>query len=194
MSRDEMDHDDAFANGIAARLRAPERAPHDFESRVMADVRAVRAQVAATPRRAWLLRPRAFIMTPASALALAAGFALLVFGGVSALQSPRQPLAPTAAAADTLHVVRFVLTDSQASSISLVGAFNQWEKTATPMREIAPGVWSVQVPLEPGRHEYAFVVRDASGERWVADPLSVSARDEFGAESSVIDLRPVSTS
>ena len=78
--------------------------------------------------------------------------------------------------------------------MSLVGSFNQWEKSATPLRQMAPGVWVVQVPLTGNRHEYAFVVRDARGERWRADPAAVGTRDEFGAESSVIDLTSISSS
>jgi 1,4-alpha-glucan branching enzyme len=53
-----------------------------------------------------------------------------------------------------------------------------------------PGVWSVELPLRQGRHEYAFVVLDTTGERWVADPLAPRVRDEFGTESSVVTVKP----
>lgn len=188
--------DDAFIESTSSTLRAEERAPADFTVRVMTDVRAIRGQIAAAPRRPWLLRPRAFTLTPVAALALAAGLALVVFGALTT-RTRAERIAPAVAAArtDTVHVVRFVLTDVRATSITLVGSFNQWEKAATPLAQVSPGVWAVQVSLEPGRHEYAFVVRDATGERWIADPANVSAsRDEFGAESSVIDLRAISTS
>lgn len=187
--------DDAFIESISSTLRAEERAPADFTVRVMTDVRAIRGQIAAAPRRPWLLRPRAFTLTPVAALALAAGLALVVFGALTARPGVERAAPAVAARTDTVHVVRFVLSDARATSISLVGSFNQWEKSATPLVQVSPGVWAAQVSLPPGRHEYAFVVRDATGERWIADPASASAsRDEFGAESSVIDLRAISTS
>ena len=198
MNDDHMDGGDAFADRIAAPLRAPERAPADMEARVMGEVRRIRDQLQARQlNRPWLLRPRSFVTTPLAALALAAGFAALVLAGASLARPGAAPqLVPpiTAVGADTVHLVRFVLVNTAARSVSLVGSFNQWEKDVTPLREISPGVWVAQVPLTGARHEYAFVVRDASGERWLADPAALGTRDEFGMESSVIDLTSVSTS
>jgi 1,4-alpha-glucan branching enzyme len=89
-------------------------------------------------------------------------------------------------ARDTIQVVRFVFVDSGASSVALVGDFNDWTRGATRLkRSGAPGVWTVSVPLTPGRHEYAFIV---NGSRWVADPLAVKSSDDFGTESSVIRI------
>ena len=85
-----------------------------------------------------------------------------------------------------MQLVRFVFVDSGASSVALVGDFNEWTKGATELKPSgAPGVWSVSVPLTPGRHEYAFIV---NGTRWVADPLAVKSSDDFGTESSVIRI------
>jgi 1,4-alpha-glucan branching enzyme len=91
---------------------------------------------------------------------------------------------PSAVPSDTVHLVRFVFVDSRASSVELVGDFNEWSRGSTTLSlSGAPGVWAVSVPLAPGRHEYAFIV---NGTRWVADPLAVRATDDFGTESSVI--------
>ena len=87
-----------------------------------------------------------------------------------------------------MHIVRFVLVDPQARQVSLVGAFNQWQRGATQLTSPRPGVWTVDVPLHAGRYEYAFVVQGANGERWVADPLGTVVRDEFGTESSVVSV------
>ena len=66
----------------------------------------------------------------------------------------------------------------------VLGDFNEWTRGANKLqRSGAPGVWSVAVPLSPGRHEYAFII---NGSRWVADPLAVKSSDDFGTESSVI--------
>jgi hypothetical protein len=69
------------------------------------------------------------------------------------------------------------------AQVSLVGDFNDWDITALPMT-LERGVWTVTVPLSPGRHVYAFV---ANGERWIADPRAPRAPDaDFGRPGSVI--------
>jgi 1,4-alpha-glucan branching enzyme len=86
--------------------------------------------------------------------------------------------------ADTVQLVRLVFVDRGASSVEVVGDFNEWTRGSTALKlSGAPGVWAVSVPITPGRHEYAFIV---DGKRWVADPLAVKTTDDFGTESSVI--------
>lgn len=100
--------------------------------------------------------------------------------------TPTQAAAPvTHVRRDTVYMVRFVLADADARTVSLVGDFNDWEKRATPLRSAKPGVWSAQVALKPGRHEYAFVV---DGKRWVADPSADHVADDFDTPSSVVTV------
>ena len=88
------------------------------------------------------------------------------------------------AAADSMTVVHFTLSAPGAASISLVGDFNEWDASATPMRQTASGVWSVSIPLSHGRHVYAFVVNTA---RWVNDPgAPLAPEDGFGVRNSVV--------
>jgi hypothetical protein len=69
------------------------------------------------------------------------------------------------------------------AQVSLVGDFNDWDITTLPMT-LERGVWTVTVPLSPGRHVYAFV---ANGERWITDPRAPRAPDaDFGRPGSVI--------
>jgi hypothetical protein len=185
---DETGGDEAFAERVARPLRVREGADATFEARAMSAIHAVaRAQLEARQSRSWWLRPRTIHLNPLATMALAAGFATLVWIGARATPT-RATQGPTVAArADTVHVVRFVLVDSGAQRVSVVGAFNQWQKGATVMSSAgSPGVWVVEVPLQPGRHEYAFVVTDDRGERWVADPFSFSLHGDFGTETSVI--------
>jgi hypothetical protein len=49
------------------------------------------------------------------------------------------------------------------------------------MTRTGPGVWTVVVPLEPGIHNYAFIV---DGERWVPDPNAPAVDDGFGGMNS----------
>lgn len=91
-----------------------------------------------------------------------------------------------AAAMPRVQPVRFVVAVPGARRVTLVGTFNDWNPEATPLRPEAAGkVWVVEVPLEPGRHEYAFVV---DGERWLADPSAPAADGDFGVPNSVVTV------
>lgn len=188
--REGMRDNDPFIERIAQPLRAPERVDPTFEARAMSAVHAA-ARETATQQRSWWLRPRAVRINPLASVALAAGLVGLVLAGAQVVDSiSRGPQAGAVAArTDTVHVVRFVFVDAAARQVALVGEFNQWKKGATLLNaSAAPGVWTVDLPLSAGRHEYAFVVIDEKGERWVADPTTITRRDEFGTESSVITV------
>ena len=188
-SRSEMD-DAAFLERVAASLRAPERAHPTFERRVMEKVRAEGPTLypGTLTHQSWWRTARAFNISPLTAIAIAASALIVVAAsGIlvgARLSSGRVASAPAVTTADTVQLVRFVLVDRQASSVQLVGDFNEWTKGATHLSPSgAPGVWAVSVPLTPGRHEYAFIV---DGKRWVVDPLAIKSSDDFGTESSVI--------
>jgi hypothetical protein len=83
------------------------------------------------------------------------------------------------------NAFQFVLVAPKATSVALVGDFNDWDPARAPM-QTAQGVWATTVPLAPGRYRYAFLV---NGVEWRADPGAPPARDdEFGAPSSVITV------
>ena len=186
--------DAAFAERVAASLRAPERAHPSFEKRLMEKVliegRVLYKTAAASPNNSWWRTEWIIRISPRGGVAIAAGIAALI--AVSSVLGSRisarsqQPSVTVAPARDTVQLVRFVFVDSGASTVALVGDFNEWTRGATQLkRSGAPGVWTVSVPLTPGRHEYAFIV---NGSRWVADPLAVKSSDDFGTESSVIRI------
>ena len=79
--------------------------------------------------------------------------------------------------------IQFVLVAPGAARVAVVGDFNDWNPAAAPL-SAAGGVWSGQLDVPVGRHDYAFVV---DGERWVRDPNAPQApADEFGAGYSVL--------
>jgi len=79
--------------------------------------------------------------------------------------------------------VQFVFVAPQARRVAVVGDFNDWDVAAAPLT-LAGGVWSGQLEVPFGRHDYAFVV---DGERWVRDPNAPRApADEFGGGYSVL--------
>ncbi len=73
------------------------------------------------------------------------------------------------------------------SALYLVGSFNDWSDTATPLVRSSDGGWSVALTLDAGwAHQYRF--RDQDGiwhNDWAADSY---VPNEFGSENSVVDL------
>lgn len=183
--RDDDSLTDATAR-IAASLKAPVRLDPAFDARVMARVTALPAHRPAGPLGrtwSWLRRPRPFAISPLAGLAAAAGVAAVV---LFAMRAPA-PHAPGGSAALDRTPVEFLLVAPRASSVMLVGDFNDWTASATPLRAVAAGgLWSVTVPLAPGRYRYSFVV---DGKRWEADPSAPPAPDdEFGSPASVVTV------
>ena len=187
--------DAVFVARVAAHLRAPETAHPSFEKRLMDKVRLEANSLYSVPssadsswwRKEWVIRlsPRVGVAIAAGLTAIIALSTVAVGSRISARSQPARR-AQAATARDTVQLVRFVFVDSGASSVALVGDFNEWTRGVTQLKPSgAPGVWSVLVPLTSGRHEYAFIV---NGSRWVADPLAVKSSDDFGTESSVIRI------
>ena len=100
---------------------------------------------------------------------------------------PGEPIPTTTADVTPGSVVQFVIVAPSASVVSLVGDFNDWSDAAMPMeREAGNSIWSVTVPLEPGRYRYAFLV---DGTTWLSDPSAPPALDdEFGRPGSVVTI------
>jgi 1,4-alpha-glucan branching enzyme len=86
--------------------------------------------------------------------------------------------------------VKFSLSGDQyksASSILLVGDFNNWQIGETPFKKAKTGVWSVSLDLETGKeYQFRYLI---DGTNWEND----SEADNFvpsglGFENSVIAL------
>src|SRR5262249_25495251 len=83
-------------------------------------------------------------------------------------------------ASDT--IVKFVFLAPKAGKVSLVGDFNDWDETKSPvMQADKNGLWSVTLPLSVGRHSYAYVVAGA----WLVAPRARRAGEGFGHMTSV---------
>ena len=160
------------------------------------------AGVAATSRRRFWRSPAFALLAAASIAAVVALVrAVGVDGPIPAVPGQRAvasrgaaagPAAPAAAGAATQPVgagqvrtaqVQFVLVAPAAHRVAVVGDFNDWDSAAAPL-ESSGGVWSRQLDIPLGRHDYAFVV---DGERWMRDPNAPQApADEFGSGYSVL--------
>ena len=124
--------------------------------------------------RDWLWSPRPVSLHWRPAYALAA---LIALAFVSLL---REPAAPAAPGPGQQVLVQFRLDAPTARKVQLAGNFTDWKATV-PLNRTAAGTWTVVVPLDPGVHNYAFVV---DGREWVADPMAPAVSDGFGGKNS----------
>jgi hypothetical protein len=176
---------------VAETLKEPVRIDPNLDRRVMAEIERLPDPAGGVPAIRsmfeWLTRRRTVTLSPLSGLAAAAGLVAVVVAGTLVL-GPRNGGAPSlAAGGPEPTVIQFVLVSPGAATVSLVGDFNDWDMEATPLeQDPGRGVWSVTVPLAPGRYRYAFLV---DGTTWLKDPRGAPAlEDEFGRPNSVLTI------
>lgn len=74
---------------------------------------------------------------------------------------------------------------SEANGVFLAGSFNEWDATGRPMKQDKKGVWKTIVSLEPGTHEYRFIV---DGE-WQDDPnCEARCANPFGTHNCLVSI------
>ena len=167
----------------------------DFDERVMREVRVASRDVERRGLWRWMLQPRSVSVSPLGALALAAGLAGVV--ALAARQDgvptdgmvERAPVAVAPVAAQ--QMTRFVFNAASASRVTIVGDFNDWDPEASPLQRMGKGVWTITIPLAPGRYQYTFVV---DGTSWEADPGAPrTLEDDFGRPNSIITVGDATT-
>lgn len=205
LSEDERKEVETYRRALDRTLEALHREPvPDVTATVMERIQGLDQVRAGGPtpeagrrwrrRLAWLWRPRTVSvrLRPAWVLAAAALASLLLLrpgggpdGPPAAVIQPGGTVVATSRA-DGGVLVRFHLDAPGARSVALAGDFTRWEATES-LTQIAPGLWTVVVAVEPGIHEYAFVV---DGEHWVQDPLAERVEDGFGGANSRVAVLP----
>lgn len=169
---------------IDASLRSdvPGPAPAWIESRVMAEIAESRAARPRAGLLAWLTRPRTIRLSPLSGGALAAAVLALVALPVWWPAADAPPEAPPALA--SVVYVQFSLEAPDARTVAVSGDFNEWSADAVMSDPDGDGVWTLRLPMDPGVHEYMFVI---DGERWVTDPLAERTTDDgFGNRNAIL--------
>ena len=89
--------------------------------------------------------------------------------------------------------ISFMLHDHAATSVQVLGSWNDWCLPGIPASSIEPGFWRTRpVHLAPGKHAYKFLL---DGQRWLDDPHNPrKVPDGFGNLNSVAvareDCRP----
>jgi hypothetical protein len=166
----------------ARSLRAEVAVRREWRDQVLADIG--RGSTVHARRGLSVSWPKAI----AAALVLFASGGTIV--GVVMRASSRMTTSapPAVAAAPRDGATRFVFVAPNAQQVSLVGDFNLWNPTNSPMRRIAgTDAWAIDIDLPTGRHVYAFVV---DGDV-TADPAAPrTAGDDFGRPNSVVLVSP----
>jgi hypothetical protein len=139
------------------------------------------ARLRAELRRAPPVRPGWLLLSPMRAAACAA-LIVLATSAVWLTVVLRTPPGSVPVSA-TAMPVQFVFVAENARQVSVVGDFNDWDPRANMLTRTPGGMWSVVIPLEPGRFTYSFVV---DGEVWHGDPAAPVAARDFGRPSSVL--------
>jgi hypothetical protein len=182
-----------FEAGVSA-LRADlgDRTPRTLDGAVMRRIRDLGLEPLPVPaeplvrriaRAAWTARDVHVRVRPLPGLAAAAVLAaLLVSGGVMLGGGGLDAAPPPAAAAtgDAPIYVQFRLEAGAASNVAVAGSFSDWQP-ARRMQRTVDGVWTVLLPLQPGVHDYGFIV---DGDEWVPDPYAPQVDDGFGGVNS----------
>lgn len=78
--------------------------------------------------------------------------------------------------------------DREVRRVSLVGSFNNWDKTADPMVRADDGSFEFSVALCPGTYRYKFVLDD---QEWVSCAGTEREPDNFGGENNVLRVAPL---
>jgi 1,4-alpha-glucan branching enzyme len=90
---------------------------------------------------------------------------------------------------NTKERVTFKFYAPEAGNVSVVGSFNNWDIFSHPLKRNnngkEDGEWQKAIYLEPGTHEYRFVVDGV----WNNDPSCGEFRaNEFGSSNCVLHV------
>ena len=79
--------------------------------------------------------------------------------------------------------VRFEAAFPRARSVRLTGTFCDWSAKGLPLTKREDGIWEAYLAMEPGKHQYRFIVDGA----WLPDPHNPeTVANEFGGANSLL--------
>lgn len=164
-----------------ARTARPDRLPSQSAA-VMARIAEAERASEAGSIGSWLWRPRPLSIAFRPAYGLAAAALLAVLVGIRAPSNGGEVAAPMARTSGETKVVlvEFRLEAPAAQRVELAGNFTNW-KPAYNLKRGGRGVWTIVVPMQPGVHDYAFIV---DGRQWIPDPAAPTVDDGFGGLNS----------
>ena len=81
--------------------------------------------------------------------------------------------------------VTFHLETEPGKEVYIAGSFNDWDPEKKMMLEDEEGKYSATLMLQPGQHEYKFVIDN----EWIVDPQSPEhVQNEHGTHNSVVTV------
>lgn len=81
--------------------------------------------------------------------------------------------------------VRFEADFPRARSVRLTGTFCDWSAKGLALNKREDGLWETYLALEPGKHQYRFIVDGA----WLPDPHNAeTVANEFGGANSLLQV------
>jgi len=113
--------------------------------------------------------------------------AAICFAGCGTGGGPDGRPEPTTGPRITPEGISFSLYSTKVKKVNIAGTFNNWSMTADPLydRE-GSGMWTIVLPLPPGKYEYKFII---NGDEWLPDPANPTTTDDgFGGYNSVISV------
>jgi len=82
--------------------------------------------------------------------------------------------------------VSFSLDAPEATSVALVGDFNNWDSNARQLRRGKVGLWRGILKLTPGVYQYKFLV---NGSEWREDPTNPRRLpNDYGTMNSICEV------
>jgi hypothetical protein len=110
-----------------------------------------------------------------------------IIEGFEQLARRGEPAQVDETSTEQMQSVVLELQHPQASVISVIGSFNNWDPSTTPMIQTAGGIWQATLILPPGQYSYKFLVdRKAK----ITDPeASRTEPDGFGGTNSILIVK-----
>jgi Glycogen recognition site of AMP-activated protein kinase len=98
-------------------------------------------------------------------------------------EAPKKPAPPKKPVKPAKKATTFKLDTPQATQVAVVGCFNAWDALANPMKRDRRGIWTCTVDVEPGQHQYRFVVDGV----WWDDPMNtMRCWNEYGTQNCIL--------
>jgi hypothetical protein len=95
-----------------------------------------------------------------------------------------KPVSHAAEAPKVGHVL-LELVKPGAKHVCVAGSFNEWKPEKTPLVQKGNGRWVGDLAVNPGKHEYLFVVDG----QWLPDPnAKESVQNPFGGRNSILTV------
>ena len=163
-----------------------EGAPAGLEGRILDSLPEKRPQPALRRAASWMARPRTLRVSPLAGLAAAAVVAFILILPLG----DGSPPVPSLEDGATIYV-QFSIEAPSANTVAIAGDFNDWSPQVVLSDADGDGVWTGRVALEPGVHQYMFVI---DGTQWTTDPNADRYTDDgFGNRNAVLVISQPTT-